>query len=108
MPQHESCIHEDDFRRLESLVTKVFDKMDKFLEDIHGVVVNDTARQSKVDQMARDIDRAFHDIRKVVEKIGELSDWRQRFEGGVKVMLAIPILCTVITTGVALYKMMGV
>lgn len=105
--KHDNCIHEDDFRRLEGLVTKVFDKMDKFLEDIHGVVVSDTARQSKITQLERDVDRAFSEIREVATKACELGDWRQRFEGGVKVMLAIPVLCTVITTGVAIYQMVS-
>jgi hypothetical protein len=69
-------------------------------------MVSDTVRQGKIDQIERDMDRAFEEIRLTTKKVGDISDWRQRFEGGVKVMLAIPVFCTVLTTGVALYKMM--
>lgn len=108
MPEEHICFHEDDFARLEKLVTKVFERMDTFLEEIHTVVVADVKRQGKIVQIERDLDRAFLDLRSVITEVKVISDWRQRFEGGIKVMLAIPVLCTIVTTCVALYKMLAV
>lgn len=108
MPQHNgACLHEDDFKRLESLVTEVFRKMDLFLSEMHSAMVSDAVRAEKLAQFERDIDRAFNDMRAISREIKVLSDWRQRFEGGIKVMLAIPVLCTVLTAGIAIYKMTG-
>lgn len=100
------CFHEEDFNRLEKLVTKVFERMDSFLEEIHAIVIADTERQGKMNQLERDLDRAFSDLRSVTYDVKVMSEWRQRFEGGVKILLAVPVGCTVITTCIALYKML--
>jgi hypothetical protein len=106
MADHETCLHEADITWLKKLATEVFEKIDKLIEAIHGVTVSDALRQGKVDQNERDLDRAFGDIRTISDDLKILNEWRQRFEGGVKVMLAIPVLCTVITAAIAIYKLL--
>lgn len=107
MASPHDCVHEDDFRRLESLVTRVFDKMDTFLDEIHTVMVADASRQEKILQNEKDIDRAFRDIREVTKTVASLVKWQQEFSGAIKVMFAIPVICTIITTIIAVYKLMG-
>lgn len=102
----EDCLHEEDFRRLEVLVTKVFEKMDSFLSDMHGVMVKEAVRDEKILQLDKALDNAHRSIREVKEKLQTLGDWRQRFEGGIKVMLAIPVACSLLTTAIAVYKML--
>ena len=104
MPRHdEGCLHEEDFKRLEGLVTKVFEKMDAFLTEMHAAMVADAVRSEKMNQLERDLNNISGSLRGAKDDIKALGYWRQRFEGGVKVMLAIPILCTVITTAFAIY-----
>lgn len=124
MPEHNECLHEADFKRLESLVEKVFDKMDVFIGEMRSLMISEARRQEKIEQIERDIND-FHgrvrmtkeqiqvvdsglklEVKSVDDKVQVISDWRQRFEGGVKVMLAIPIFCAILTTCIAIYKMM--
>jgi hypothetical protein len=102
-PQDHDCFHEDDFLRFESLVSKVFNKMDTFIGELHTILVADAVRQQKMDQLDRDVNRAFGDIRTHDINISTLRDWQTKFDGSLRVVLAIPIICTLITTGVALY-----
>lgn len=100
-------MHEEDFKRLEGLVTKVFEKMDNFLTEMHLAMVADAVRAEKLSQLERDLNNISGSLRGAKADIKLISDWRQRFEGGIKAMLAVPVFCTVLTTGVAVYKMMG-
>lgn len=102
------CIHDDDFARLESLISKVFGKMDEFIDEMHAIIVSDATRQARVDQHDRDIDRAFDEIRAIASDVKAIDKWKNRFDGGVKVMLAIPVLCAVITTTIAVYSLLRV
>jgi hypothetical protein len=108
MVEDHTCFHEDDFVRMEKLVTKVFGRMDTFIEEIHTVIVTDTVRQGKIAQLERDLDRAFTDLRSLGADLKILWDWRQRFEGGVRVMLAIPVVCTIVTALISIYTLLHV
>jgi len=101
---HQACLHEDDFKRLELLVTKVFARMDSFLAEMHGSMVADAVREEKIARLEKDLCNLGSSLRKSKDEVKVLSDWRQRFEGGVHVMLAIPVLCTLVTTGIAIYS----
>jgi len=118
MQRHDDCMHEEDFKRLEGLVERVFSRMDVFLAEMRELMISEARRQEQMSNMdkeimhlrvdmTKDIDALGSKIRTVGERLQTLSDWRQRFEGGIKVMMAIPVFCTVVTTGVAIYKMMG-
>ena len=108
MPHPDKCLHEDDFRRLEDLVTKVFSKMDSFLTEIHQVMVKEAVRDEKLATLERSLDQAYQSIRSLKADVKDLGNWRQRFEGGIKVMLAIPVFCTILTTAFAIHAMMSV
>jgi len=106
MPNHTDCLHEEDFKRLEKLVEKVFGKMDDFVDEMREVMISEAARGEQVKGIVKDLNAIGEKYRTLSVKMQDLSDWRQRFEGGIKVMMAIPVFCTVITTGIAIYKMM--
>jgi hypothetical protein len=101
---HQACLHEDDFKRLESLVTKVFEKMDNFLAELHGSMIADAVREEKVARLEMDLSNLSTSLKKSKDEVKVLSDWRQRFEGGVRAMLAIPVFCTLVTTCIAIYS----
>lgn len=106
MPDH-NCFHEDDFKRLESMLVNVFGKMDKFIDELNVTIREDTRREERMNSLEKDVNRSFEEIRILRKDLKTISDWRQRFEGGIKVMLAIPVVCTIITTCIAIYKMVA-
>jgi len=100
----EKCLRDEDFKRLDTLVTKVFEKMDRFMDGLHRSDMNDSVNSGKIVVLERDVQNAYNVVKQLKADFKEVSDWRQRFEGGIKVMLAIPVLCTIITTGFAIYS----
>ena len=100
------CLHEDDFRRLNTLVTQVFEKMDRFIDDLHQARLADSVSAQHIEVLQQDVKMAFAMIRTIKDDFKVISDWRMRFEGAIKAILAIPIMCTVITTGIAIYSIL--
>jgi len=100
------CLHEGDFRRLDTLVTKVFEKMDRFIDDLHQARLADSVSAQHIEVLQQDVKMSFAMIRAIKDDFKVISDWRMKFEGAIKAMLAIPIMCTVITTGVAIYSIL--
>lgn len=94
---HNHCVHEDDFRRLESLIVQVFTKMDAFISDLRQVAVGDAKYQERVETLRRDVDTLFTRARTTSDKIDEINQWKNELRGSVKVWIAVPsILATIL------------
>jgi hypothetical protein len=91
-----TCPRDRDFERLEELVSRVLERMDNFITELHEENIGSVVMRNDISYVKGSLADAKADIK-------SLNDWRQRFDGAVKIVVAIPILCTVLSTALAVY-----
>lgn len=92
--------YEGEFRRIYDLFDDLFEKM-----EVHTDRLNSAATTAAVgfERYNNEINSLKKAVGEIAGNVKELHDWKLKLVGSFRVLLVLPTVCILVTTGVAIW-----
>lgn len=103
----EPCRQEEAIREIRNAVTDMVIELRKVMQEMRETMVEDREHKTRIQHLEKGQDVLFKKTREHTEELRDLTSWQDRMDGSIKVVVAIPVLCTVVSTLAALWATFG-
>lgn len=97
------CEQEPQIKEIKGSMAALVAEFRGVATDIRDILLEDREHAIKIQQVEKNVDVLFTSQRTMKTDISGLRDWRNRLDGALKVFLAIPVACSLISVLVTCY-----
>ncbi len=88
-------------------MTDMVTELRKVMSELRETLLEDREHRMRIEHLEKGQDVLFKRSREHGDELRELCSWQDRVDGGLKVIVAIPVICSLISTLAALYAAFG-
>ncbi|WP_305046329.1 hypothetical protein [Geoalkalibacter sp.] len=103
----EPCQRDKDFEQIRLAMTDMVTELRKVMSELRETLLEDREHRMRIEHLEKGQDVLFKRSREHGDELRELCSWQDRVDGGLKVIVAIPVICSLISTLAALYAAFG-
>ena len=107
------CTQEETIREIKTSITDLVTELRGVMHEMRSTLVEDREHRTRIQHLEKSQDVVFKRLRQIEDErmastdraIAHLKEWQDRIHGGLKVIIGIPVVCSIISAVAALISL---
>jgi hypothetical protein len=107
------CTQEETIKEIKTSISDLVTELRGVMNEMRATLVEDREHRTRIQHLEKSQDVVFKRLRQIEDErmtstdraVAQLKEWQDRIQGGLKVIVAIPVVCSIISAVAALISL---